>query len=151
MIILLLSNENSALFKDLKLNKAAFCLQRDAKMHIPMQIGDFTDFMCSRTHVENLCLAQNEHNLFSLMSTSEVEAEEIYFSVHASQMRHSHLLLTPSLLLIMAARPLLWSLGRRSVDQMACCVLHSLLPRLFLCLLFPRIRGLLNVLHLLPT
>jgi hypothetical protein len=59
MIILLLRNEMSVLFRDPKLNDAAFCLRKEAQMHVPMQIGDFTDFMCSRTHVENVCLAQH--------------------------------------------------------------------------------------------
>lgn len=52
-IISLLSEPTSPIFASPVLNNAAFHLQKDVKMHLPMQIGDFTDFMCARTHVNN--------------------------------------------------------------------------------------------------
>jgi fumarylacetoacetase len=55
-IIDILQNEHSALFSDPALNHAAFHKQRKAQMHLPMQVGDFTDFLCSRTHANNVSL-----------------------------------------------------------------------------------------------
>ncbi|KAH8585288.1 hypothetical protein B0O99DRAFT_531291, partial [Bisporella sp. PMI_857] len=52
-IIALLSDKNSELFKDPMLNSEAFFKMQDAQMHLPMRVGDFSDFMCSRTHVDN--------------------------------------------------------------------------------------------------
>ena len=31
----------------------------DVKMHLPMEIGAFTDFMCSLEHVRNVCKSHN--------------------------------------------------------------------------------------------
>jgi fumarylacetoacetase len=53
-IIALLSDKNSELFKDPMLNSEAFFKMQDAQMHLPMRVGDFSDFMCSRTHVDNV-------------------------------------------------------------------------------------------------
>jgi hypothetical protein len=36
------------------LNSKAFFKMQDARMHLPMLIGDFSDFMCARTHVDNV-------------------------------------------------------------------------------------------------
>ncbi|CZR66497.1 related to Fumarylacetoacetase [Phialocephala subalpina] len=52
-IIEILQNEHSKLFSDPAFNHAAFHKQSNAQMHLSMQIGDFTDFMCSRTHGDN--------------------------------------------------------------------------------------------------
>jgi fumarylacetoacetase len=53
-IINLLSDQESILFKDQEVNKLAFYKLEDAEMHLPMRIGDFSDFMCARTHVDNV-------------------------------------------------------------------------------------------------
>lgn len=53
-IISLLSEEKSPLFTDAKLNQTALLPLEEGIMHLPMQIGDFTDFMCSEKHVENV-------------------------------------------------------------------------------------------------
>ncbi|KAH7323445.1 putative 2-hydroxyhepta-2,4-diene-1,7-dioate isomerase [Rhexocercosporidium sp. MPI-PUGE-AT-0058] len=52
-IIALLQDESSLLFTDSDLNNAVFHSQEEATMHLPMQVGDFTDFMCARIHVDN--------------------------------------------------------------------------------------------------
>jgi fumarylacetoacetase len=53
-IISLLQDQHSILFSNAKVNDGSFYKQSEARMHLPMRIGDFTDFMCSRTHVENV-------------------------------------------------------------------------------------------------
>jgi fumarylacetoacetase len=55
-IIDILQNEHSTLFSDPVFNHAAFHRQKNAQMHLPMEIGDFTDFFCSRTHGDNVSL-----------------------------------------------------------------------------------------------
>lgn len=55
-IIDTLQYEDSTLFSDLALNNEAFYEQCKAQMHLPMQIGDFTDFLCSRTHSDNVSM-----------------------------------------------------------------------------------------------
>ncbi|KAH6707944.1 putative 2-hydroxyhepta-2,4-diene-1,7-dioate isomerase [Leptodontidium sp. MPI-SDFR-AT-0119] len=52
-IITLLQDKSSPLFTDPDLNNAAFHSQEESTMHLPMQVGDFSDFMCSRVHVDN--------------------------------------------------------------------------------------------------
>jgi hypothetical protein len=53
-IIDILQYEDSTLFSDSAFNNEAFYEQCKAQMHLPMQIGDFTDFLCSRTHSDNV-------------------------------------------------------------------------------------------------
>jgi len=55
-IIDVLQNKHSTLFSDPVFNHAAFHKQNKAQMHLPMEIGDFTDFFCSRTHADNVSL-----------------------------------------------------------------------------------------------
>jgi fumarylacetoacetase len=55
-IIDILQYEDSTLFSDPAFNNEAFHEQCKAQMHLPMQIGDFTDFLCSRTHSDNVSL-----------------------------------------------------------------------------------------------
>jgi fumarylacetoacetase len=55
-IIDILQYEDSTLFSDPAFNNEAFHEQCKAQMHLPMQIGDFTDFLCSRTHADNVSL-----------------------------------------------------------------------------------------------
>jgi fumarylacetoacetase len=55
-IIALLSDGDSVLFQEKKLNAEAFFQMQDAQMHLPMHVGDFSDFMCARTHVDNVSL-----------------------------------------------------------------------------------------------
>jgi fumarylacetoacetase len=53
-IIDLLSDASSVLFADEGINSRAFIDVKQAKMHLPMQIGAFADFMCSETHHDNV-------------------------------------------------------------------------------------------------
>lgn len=55
-IITLLQDKSSLLFTDPDFNNAAFHSQEESTMHLPMQVGDFSDFMCSRVHVDNVRL-----------------------------------------------------------------------------------------------
>ena len=55
-IIDILQEGNSTLFSDPVFNNEAFYEQCKVQMHLPMQVGDFTDFSCSRTHVDNVSL-----------------------------------------------------------------------------------------------
>jgi fumarylacetoacetase len=50
-----LSDRSSPLFQDVTLNAAAFVPMKDATMHLPFNIGGFSDFMCSDVHVDNVC------------------------------------------------------------------------------------------------
>ncbi|KAH8690795.1 putative 2-hydroxyhepta-2,4-diene-1,7-dioate isomerase [Talaromyces proteolyticus] len=52
-IINLLDDRTSAIFNNLAINSEAILRMSDATLHLPMQIGGFTDFMCSRTHIDN--------------------------------------------------------------------------------------------------
>lgn len=60
-IITLLEDVNSIIFKD---EHVAYPLS-EVKMHLPMQIGDFTDFMCSLTHVNNVSTSKDYHQTSS--------------------------------------------------------------------------------------
>ncbi|PVH73071.1 Fumarylacetoacetase [Cadophora sp. DSE1049] len=66
-IITLLQDKSSLLFTDLDFNNAAFHSQEESTMHLPMQVGDFSDFMCARVHVDNcsmlagVCTPSNFH------------------------------------------------------------------------------------------
>jgi fumarylacetoacetase len=60
-IIHLLETKSSELFQNTELNKAAFLQAGGVTMHVPMQIGDFTDFMCSRTHGDNVSILEIMH------------------------------------------------------------------------------------------
>lgn len=53
-IIDLLFDASSVLFADRGTNSRAFIDVKQAKMHLPMQIGAFADFMCSETHHDNV-------------------------------------------------------------------------------------------------
>ncbi|MAD86486.1 MAG: hypothetical protein CL912_26295 [Deltaproteobacteria bacterium] len=55
-IIRLLQDKSSTLFADPRFNDAAFYCQKKCTMHLPMHVGDFSDFMCARTHVDNVSL-----------------------------------------------------------------------------------------------
>jgi len=50
----LLSNDCSTIKDDKDLRKKAFIEQKDAEMHLPAQIGDYTDFYCSKEHAINV-------------------------------------------------------------------------------------------------
>jgi hypothetical protein len=58
-IITLLQDRNSLLFSNPKINSTSFWRRDDIQMYLPMQIGDFTDFMCSRTHADNVSIPAN--------------------------------------------------------------------------------------------
>ncbi|CAK7207634.1 hypothetical protein SEUCBS139899_010445 [Sporothrix eucalyptigena] len=58
-IIELLQDGSSALFADAALNAVAFVQQSRAVMHLPMTIGDFSDFMCAEVHVTNCSKMDN--------------------------------------------------------------------------------------------
>lgn len=60
-IIKLLQDADSIIFKD---EHVAYPLS-EVKMHLPMQIGDFTDFMCSLTHVNNVSTSKHHHQMSS--------------------------------------------------------------------------------------
>jgi fumarylacetoacetase len=62
-IIDILQYEDSTLFSDPAFNNDAFYEQCRAQMHLPMQIGDFTDFLCSRTHSDNVSVPLPKCNL----------------------------------------------------------------------------------------
>lgn len=42
-------------------NGHAVTSQSEAKMHVPMKIGGFTDFMCALEHVETVSKAEPDH------------------------------------------------------------------------------------------
>ena len=50
----LLSKDNAMLRDDEELRKQAFVLQSQATMHLPVQIGDYTDFYSSIEHATNI-------------------------------------------------------------------------------------------------
>lgn len=50
----LLSNNCSTLKDNEQLRKQAFVEQNEATMHLPAQIGDYTDFYCSKEHATNV-------------------------------------------------------------------------------------------------
>ncbi|KAI8889113.1 fumarylacetoacetate hydrolase [Backusella circina FSU 941] len=50
----ILSKENTDLSNDTQLQSQLFVEQKDVKMHLPAQIGDYTDFYCSREHATNV-------------------------------------------------------------------------------------------------
>ncbi|KAH6972739.1 hypothetical protein BKA56DRAFT_691209 [Ilyonectria sp. MPI-CAGE-AT-0026] len=52
-IIHLLTEPGSVLFTNSNLNKNAFIHAEKVKMHLPIEVHSFTDFMCSETHLEN--------------------------------------------------------------------------------------------------
>ncbi|KAM5361843.1 hypothetical protein ACJZ2D_012873 [Fusarium nematophilum] len=52
-IIHLLSNPDSALFTNSHLNKNTFIQVDNVKMHLPVDVHSFTDFLCSETHLAN--------------------------------------------------------------------------------------------------
>lgn len=54
VIIESLSSSQSLLFTDPVLNKAAFVPIKDAEMHLPMKITDYTDSFSSLVHAENV-------------------------------------------------------------------------------------------------
>lgn len=49
-----LLQENSPLHKDVKLQSVALVMQSEAKMHLPANIGDYTDFYSSIHHATNV-------------------------------------------------------------------------------------------------
>ncbi len=53
-IISLLSDPNSTLFADDGISSKVFCPADEARMHLPMRIGGFTDFLCSEVHATNV-------------------------------------------------------------------------------------------------
>lgn len=53
-LIDLLGNESSVIFRDEELNSSASVPINEAKMHLPMKIGAFGDFLCSETHHDNV-------------------------------------------------------------------------------------------------
>ncbi|CAG2170510.1 unnamed protein product, partial [Oppiella nova] len=53
-LIHLLGKDTSVLRDDHKLREKAFVLQRDASMHLPARIGDYTDFYSSIEHATNV-------------------------------------------------------------------------------------------------
>lgn len=53
-IIKNLSSDSSPVFTDANLNKNAFYHAKDVKMHVPMDIPEFTDFSCFEEHVTNV-------------------------------------------------------------------------------------------------
>jgi len=113
-IIDILQYEDSTLFSDPALNNEAFHEQCKAKMHLPMQIGDFTDFLCSRTHADNVSLP-------SLCALSTQTANDP--SVHAWLAFRKGLQPTsmPSRLPIMGEVPPSLSAVALCIDRMACC------------------------------
>jgi fumarylacetoacetase len=66
-IITLLQDRNSLLFSDPNINSTSFWRLDDIQMYLPMQIGDFTDFMCSRTHADNVSIPANLLRLIMTM------------------------------------------------------------------------------------
>lgn len=50
----LLSKDNSILRDDELLRKECFHLQTEVQMHLPIQIGDYTDFYSSKEHARNI-------------------------------------------------------------------------------------------------
>ncbi|KIW95802.1 fumarylacetoacetase [Cladophialophora bantiana CBS 173.52] len=52
-LIDLLEEPSSILFKDKEINSSAFTNEKEAKLHLPLQIGAFADFLCSETHHDN--------------------------------------------------------------------------------------------------
>jgi fumarylacetoacetase len=54
VITRLLSSEESQLRDNQQLRQAAFRLQKDAIMHLPADIGDYTDFYSSKEHASNV-------------------------------------------------------------------------------------------------
>ena len=48
-----LSDDNPELRDNNQLRQKAFVAQQSAKMHLPAQIGDFTDFYASKEHATN--------------------------------------------------------------------------------------------------
>lgn len=53
-IIDLLEDPSSVLFKDEVVSSEAFVPVEQVKMHLPMQVGAFADFLCSETHLHNV-------------------------------------------------------------------------------------------------
>ena len=51
-----LSKADSVLFTNESLNMQAFVPMDQAKMHMPMAVGDYTDFFCSYMHAKNVRL-----------------------------------------------------------------------------------------------
>lgn len=56
IIDILQYGDSTLFFSDPAFTNEAFHEQCKAQMHLPMQIGDFTDFLCSRTHSDNVSL-----------------------------------------------------------------------------------------------
>ena len=54
VIIEALGDAGSVLFKDEALNGRAFVRRDQARMYLPMAIGDYTDFFCSYMHAKNV-------------------------------------------------------------------------------------------------
>ncbi|KAK5222254.1 hypothetical protein LTR72_006511 [Exophiala xenobiotica] len=52
-LIDLLEESSSILFKDKDINSSAFIDAKQAKLHLPLQIDGFADFLCSETHHDN--------------------------------------------------------------------------------------------------
>lgn len=50
----LLDANEPRLRDDQQLREKAFVLQSEAQLHLPAQIGDYTDFYCSREHATNV-------------------------------------------------------------------------------------------------
>jgi fumarylacetoacetase len=50
----ILSSDNPELRDNNQLRQKAFVAQQSAKMHLPAQIGDYTDFYASKEHATNV-------------------------------------------------------------------------------------------------
>ena len=53
-LIDLLEDGSSVLFNDKEVNRGVFINAQQAKLHLPLQIGGFADFLCSETHHDNV-------------------------------------------------------------------------------------------------
>jgi fumarylacetoacetase len=50
----ILSRDNPELRDNERMRQKAFVAQQSAKMHLPAQIGDYTDFYASKEHATNV-------------------------------------------------------------------------------------------------
>jgi fumarylacetoacetase len=73
-IIDILQYEDSTIFSDPAFNNEVFYEQCKAQMHLPMQIGDFTDFLCSRTHSDNVSVPLPKCNPTQTVNDPSVHA-----------------------------------------------------------------------------
>ena len=53
-IQLLLSEDTAELRDNDSLRKQSLCLQQEVKLHVPVKIGDYTDFYASKEHATNV-------------------------------------------------------------------------------------------------